>query len=170
MGADNFFTQAFGRDVHEAFDNARKDAAWQYGHAGYTGTIAEKGSFVLFELPARIDPRRFTDLLHAAAWHGREPEWEREAVEIARKSGTKEAIAIAEKRCKQAEKEYAKFWKTVPEKHHALIKAAAEVYDDKWGPAVAVEVKGQLAKKLKELHGLKGTRKRVFFFCGYASS
>src|SRR5687767_876231 len=47
MGAEQFDTYASGQDVREAFNQAVADAQWNYGHAGYTGTIAEKGSFVI---------------------------------------------------------------------------------------------------------------------------
>jgi hypothetical protein len=46
MGAESFEHQAFGKDAKEAFDNAVEEALYDYGHSGYTGTIAEKDSFV----------------------------------------------------------------------------------------------------------------------------
>ena len=51
MGADTFFNHAKGKTANEAFKNAVQDAAHEYGHGGYTGTIAEKQSFVMIELP-----------------------------------------------------------------------------------------------------------------------
>lgn len=56
MGADPFFTVAFGKDAREAFLAAREYALWESGHGGYTGTIAEKPGFVLFARPAVPDP------------------------------------------------------------------------------------------------------------------
>lgn len=47
MGASTFISAAPGKDVAEAFANARSDAAYWHGHGGYTGTIAEKDSYVL---------------------------------------------------------------------------------------------------------------------------
>ena len=47
MGAETFTHIATGGTVQDAFTNARYEAAWDYGHAGYTGTIAEKDSFVV---------------------------------------------------------------------------------------------------------------------------
>ena len=62
MGADSFEHQASGKDAKEAFANAVEDALYLYGHAGYTGTIAEKGSFVEVgnadNLPAAFDLAR----------------------------------------------------------------------------------------------------------------
>ncbi|GLF99929.1 hypothetical protein [Streptomyces yaizuensis] len=47
MGAYDFITTGSGEDAEKAFFNARGEAAWEYGHGGYTGTIAEKDAFVL---------------------------------------------------------------------------------------------------------------------------
>jgi hypothetical protein len=54
MGADNFVSIVTGESARAAFDAAVEGAQYDYGHAGYTGTIAEKGSegFVSFEVPA----------------------------------------------------------------------------------------------------------------------
>lgn len=48
MGASDFFVQAKRKDyktVQEAFTACVEDARYEYGHGGYTGTIAEKSSF-----------------------------------------------------------------------------------------------------------------------------
>ena len=37
-----FLTKAFGSDIDEAFQEAVENAQWRHGHAGYTGTMAEK--------------------------------------------------------------------------------------------------------------------------------
>jgi hypothetical protein len=49
MGACDFNCYAEGRSPREAFNNAVQQARYDYGHSGYTGTIAEKESFVLIE-------------------------------------------------------------------------------------------------------------------------
>ena len=41
MGADTFFDEGHGKSAKLAFDAAVAQAEWDYGHAGYTGTIAE---------------------------------------------------------------------------------------------------------------------------------
>ncbi len=45
MGATDFSTKASGTTAREAFKSARDDAAYEHGHGGYTGTIAEKHGF-----------------------------------------------------------------------------------------------------------------------------
>ena len=52
MGATNYITVSKGKNAKEAFESARSQAQWDYGHGGYTGTIAEKDSFVQFQRPA----------------------------------------------------------------------------------------------------------------------
>lgn len=44
MGAEEFLTYQEGTDADEAFRAAVANAQWEYGHRGYTGTIAEKAS------------------------------------------------------------------------------------------------------------------------------
>lgn len=51
MGGETFMTRARGRTAREAFDRARDRAAYEHGHGGYTGTIAEKQSFVMISIP-----------------------------------------------------------------------------------------------------------------------
>jgi len=47
MGAVDFSHFAKGKTAQEAFIAARDQAHYDHGHAGYTGTIAEKHSFVM---------------------------------------------------------------------------------------------------------------------------
>jgi len=43
--------RAAGKTASEAFNNARNEARQESGSSGYTGTIAEKSSFVMIALP-----------------------------------------------------------------------------------------------------------------------
>ena len=47
MGATTFETYADGTDPDTSFDTARDAARYEDGHGGYTGTIAEKDSYVI---------------------------------------------------------------------------------------------------------------------------
>ena len=42
MGACDFTQFQQGNDLKAAFGVARDSAAWEHGHGGYTGTLAEK--------------------------------------------------------------------------------------------------------------------------------
>lgn len=47
MGAETFIHHSAYPDPDQAFKEAVNDAAYDHGHAGYTGTIAEKDSFTI---------------------------------------------------------------------------------------------------------------------------
>lgn len=51
MGATNFYTEANGATLSEAFRNAVDNAHYEYGHRGYTGSIAEKSGVTEFRIP-----------------------------------------------------------------------------------------------------------------------
>lgn len=51
MGATEFMARAEGVDATSAFRAAREEAAWEHGHGGYTGTIAEKQTFAMIRVP-----------------------------------------------------------------------------------------------------------------------
>jgi hypothetical protein len=52
MGATTFYAVGKGKNASEAFDNAYQEAKYEYGHGGYSGTVAEKPGFVCYNLPA----------------------------------------------------------------------------------------------------------------------
>lgn len=61
MGAEQFTTKAKGETAKEAFSFACDNAAWEHGHGGYTGTIAEKHEFKMVPVPAGEDPAAFVN-------------------------------------------------------------------------------------------------------------
>lgn len=52
MGACDFYTNGKGNSAKEAFNAAVDQMQWDRGHGGYTGTIAEKSSFVMITPPS----------------------------------------------------------------------------------------------------------------------
>lgn len=55
MGADHFIHHVVTDDeAQEAFDRLVKQACWDFGHAGYTGTIAEKSDFIYIRMPDKV--------------------------------------------------------------------------------------------------------------------
>jgi hypothetical protein len=101
MGATQFEVKIKGTTAKKAFQKAMKAAQYEHGHAGYTGTIAEKNGFVEFRVPHGMSVERFVNLISSYD--------SLDAQDLS--DGTR-----------------------------ALIERAREVYDDKWGPAVAVEL------------------------------
>jgi len=63
MGAHSFYTTSQGRTAKEAFTKAVQDARYEYGHGGYTGTIAEKDKFVMIECPKGAIPEEYANEL-----------------------------------------------------------------------------------------------------------
>lgn len=51
MGATNFHCEANGTTISDAFRQAIENARWEYGHRGYTGSIAEKSGVTEFRIP-----------------------------------------------------------------------------------------------------------------------
>ena len=63
MGGSTFFQYAESSTATEAFRLAVQDAQYEYGHAGYTGSIAEKDGFRKIELPEGREPREYAEEL-----------------------------------------------------------------------------------------------------------
>jgi len=115
MGAEQFCIKKKGiyKNAKEAFLEAVEDAQYDHGHGGYTGTIAEKDSFKMIEIPGRKDVNVFLN------------------------------------ECLDNEEG---FW------------------NDKWGPAACIELKGTRLQKERG-ERLKGKRNfKVFYFFGWASA
>lgn len=173
MGAVEFEAIGIGRDAREAFIKAVEDAQWEYGHGGYTGSIAEKPSYSLIALPPRISSQKFMDWIGAMVYSDH-LDWEKkelrrlEAERAPRGQGEARRKRKADLRriIKDAEKEA----RSVPEEHRELVRRACAIWDDKWGPALGWELPASEAREVKKRLGLAGTRKRIFLFCGMASS
>jgi hypothetical protein len=63
MGASTFICTAQGATPAKAFMAAVETAAHRYGNDGYTGTIAEKDSFLIIPLPPGKDPHDYAEEL-----------------------------------------------------------------------------------------------------------
>ena len=72
MGATNYITISKGEDAKDAFSSARDKAQWNHGHGGYTGTIAEKDSFVEFPRPKGVRMRTVIKIVHRMTWDEKE--------------------------------------------------------------------------------------------------
>jgi hypothetical protein len=54
MGATTFANVGRGATAQDAFGGLVSSARYEYGHGGYTGTIAEKQGFTEFPVPAGV--------------------------------------------------------------------------------------------------------------------
>jgi hypothetical protein len=141
MGACDFVQEGIGKDAKDAFWKAQDEAAYLYGHGGYSGSLAEKGDFVdLTTIVTRYakdngykypQDRTITQIVYAAL--GGLDEWSK---------------------------------KRLNSKWHNLAKTIGQYVDDKWGPAGMIELRGSRSKELK-----RGTRgKTAYVIFGWASS
>lgn len=66
MGAESFEQVGTGKTIEDAFRQAVEQARWDYGHSGYSGTIAEKGNYTVIEAPEDKDPCSYANELMLA--------------------------------------------------------------------------------------------------------
>ncbi|MFI6469808.1 hypothetical protein ACIBL5_06020 [Streptomyces sp. NPDC050516] len=71
MGAIDFYTIATGDSLQDTFERAREDAAHEHGRGGYSGTVHEKDSVMLFDEPRRPEAEALERA--RALLHGRDP-------------------------------------------------------------------------------------------------
>ena len=130
MGACDFYDVAEGKDAEEAFLRAKDNAAWEHGHGGYTGTIAEKPWFVEFTVPQGLSAVEFEAAVMRLDFD--EPfeasDQNQEATDLYRK-----VLAIPGAI-------------DVVKKAHALA-------DDKWADAVCVQDTGAVGTKVYRFFG-----------------
>jgi len=63
MGGQTFAVKGRGKSPDQAFNALVTKTLTFYGLRGYTGTIAEKDSFVMIPIPAGVDPEDYADTL-----------------------------------------------------------------------------------------------------------
>ena len=123
MGGSEFMNVGKGQTALIAFDKVVEQAQWEHGHGGYSGTIAEKRSIVLFPRPKGMRAKTVVDAVHVISRIGFDDDGNAETA-------------------------------TVQAKYPKLdIAWMFEVYDDKWGPSLAIEL-----------------AKGEYLFAGWASS
>ena len=149
MGGQSFFNIGIGKTPNEAFNHLSEEARYQHGHGGYTGTIAEKPGFQLLSTPPGVAA------LDMAKW-----------------------VASYVPR-EYRDEPWNKNWKKeYPDTLESQIRRSHEIWSDKWGPALAYEIKGEeleAFKKLKDWRVPESVKtmppgSRVFVFLGMASS
>lgn len=126
MGACEFNNVAVGSNVDEAFSRTVQDAQYEHGHGGYSGTIAEKGSYRLFPLPdiTGASPYAIADFVVSGIYGVEDGEpWE-----IVSYSST-----VIDGR-------YQTTSTPIPESQRRVLRAIHDAVDDKWGPAGAFDI------------------------------
>ena len=124
MGAETFYQTVKGKNAQDAFNRAKEEAYWMHGHGGYSGSIAEKQGFTEFQRPKGIREKTVRTLMHDLF----------------------DLYYGDEKKKNRIAKKYPKF-------SIQTLTKMANTFEDKWGPAVCMEVKPN-----------------TYYFCGWASS
>lgn len=147
MGATNFETIAFGDTVRDAFNAAVEQAHWEYGHRGYTGTIAEKSLGGSAILPAGLTAVQTLRLIEAY-WPEHE-DWQK----------FEDPKAMVPE----------KWHPDTPEAAKPAIRRLWEAWGEKWGPALALPLTPDEVAQFRDRHGVAGKGKNGWLFCGMAS-
>ena len=63
MGAEVFYNRVKGTSASKAFNEERENACYEYGHGGYTGTIAEKDGYTRSHKPKDIDADKWIEMI-----------------------------------------------------------------------------------------------------------
>ena len=150
MGADQFEIEASGKDIGEAFLRAVDAAFYDYGHAGYTGTICEKPGAYLVPTPPGMKAWEVKDVIEAAqGWYNVPHVWPTQT------TAQKAKQIEAHQNSKDA------FQKIVKWFGHDEAEKIVHLSDDKWDDAIAIELTDDEHPKDGE---------RWFLFFGWASS
>jgi len=119
MGASDFHNSVEVSDrlptAADAFQEMQDNAAWECGHGGYTGTIAEKPGFVKFEMVKGASVYDLRDALEQVDCYASDED------HTAAKAKLESLLANG--------------------KHD--MPAIRELYADKWSPAICVRNNGE---------------------------
>jgi len=123
MGASEYMNWGKGKTADIAFKKVTENARHNHGHGGYSGTIAEKRSMVEFPRPKGMRAKTIVDAVHAISRIGFDDDGNPKTAKVQAK------------------------YPKLP------ISKMFEVYRDKWGPSLAIEL-----------------AKGEYLFAGWASS
>lgn len=175
MGATYTEQAAVGKTLREALTSAVREAEAYYGHQeGYSGAINSGSQTAsLVTLPPRMTFAKFQGILEDAeatdiSYYEDEVRWARQSV-AAKHKGAKGRLAKAERELAKARKQHERFIAKVEKAglDSYDLDRYLEVYNDKWGGYLAVELRGK--EKTQRLGGRRLKRgERLFVFFGYA--
>ncbi len=158
MGACDFSIDNFGPNLGAAYHKQVNSDQYNFGHAGYTGTLAEKDGVILIDRPPRITAGRLVDtIVDARQWMF----W------LDTDEKYQHLYAKPKARCRGAWDRLNNWYPPRGFKQGVMdARDLCKIYDDKWGPALAVEQSP--AEKQKRWSDLPRGSKTFLFF-GLAS-
>jgi len=159
MGACEFSEIAFGKTAQEAFDTVVRQAEWEHGHGGYTGTIAEKGADGFVEMNKTANGKPYTQadvdrMLKIA--HDK-------MFGFVKYNG---GCGNDAKEDKAAKRRY----NSLSPAERDWVNKAEKLIGDKWGACLCFTMQGLAAAGWRAKNNCKGKRGNVYVFIGTASS
>lgn len=134
MGADQFMENGKGKDVMDAFQKAVDQAAYEHGHGGYSGSLAEKRSYVEITPLEGVAPEEYAALVLYEAWQFMmDEEWDAKTERYVCPPFNKEKL---HPRSLEA---FNKYNLSAPGRLSKVLKDYQSIYD-KWGPAGAIKI------------------------------
>lgn len=164
MGASNFEDTAISTTMAGAYDAARRNAEWEYGHEAYNGTISTTAGVInLDAILAPFTPAR-RDVIAAAGIIAQphDPDFDGPAVNH----------RGAWERWVEVNGQTWLMGKDVRPAEREAVARIAQVGIAKWGPCGGYEVTGKAATEVKQRHAANGRNVRglrVFRFVGWAA-
>jgi len=126
VGASEYMNVGKGKTAAEAFNKLVAQAQWEHGHGGYSGTIAEKGSYVEFARPKGMRRDKVIAAVQALGGHAL-PDALRPTINFGLNEDYQQAIAEVY--------DGKGGYPLLP------IKQMFEIYDSKWGPSLGIELR-----------------------------
>lgn len=140
MGATSFEIRGFGKTIKEAYNQTIEELDEEIGHQdGYSGNLNSARGYREIFAPEGIKPMTYVNWIETAS------------------ETLYDGIEDSEKQ---------RIMKVIPEAYHGRVLSYAKIYDDKYGKALGIELKGKEAKEYRERNGLKGKRGKVYYFFG----
>lgn len=141
MGGTNFSDIGRGKTVGAAFINAVKQAQYDHGHGGYSGTIAEKGDYVESPRPPRWTPEKIERLVWQAIQADNDDWAKAQGYKLKKYRGeSDEAFKVRKARerkwAAEARRDRKKLFDLYGERP---AREMMKVADEKWGPCVAIQ-------------------------------
>lgn len=141
MGATNFQRYGFGKTIKEAFVMAKEEATNEPGHQdGYSGDLNSKNAWEQVLIPKRVNPLKYLRWIETAT----------------------DSLYEEEEKAKK------RILRKVPAHHQPMVLRYAKIYNDKYGRALGVKIKGKEAAEYRMHNRLKGKRGDVYLFFGSA--
>jgi hypothetical protein len=154
-----------GRTMLRAWDACHEQKVYDHGHAGYSGTLAEKGAAVSC---GRVPPRLTADDWDRLAENY--DDWKRQGYWMDSVPDGEDEYGNPKRRSvKRRRDPRPKSLRTTA--YDVMLRKWWQYRDgDKWDPCAAIRLNVKEEREFKRRNGRAGTRDQVWYFAGNCSS